>query len=73
MDKAPTNRQTEAYLNASSKNTYDNAVTAGDSILKAHTAGSIYSQAEVDAAVKAINDALDGKATDYTALQEAVD
>ncbi|WP_155519141.1 mucin-binding protein, partial [Limosilactobacillus mucosae] len=58
VDDAPTNKQTDAYLNATDQKVYDKAVAAGDDILKAHTSGSIYSQADVDAAVKAIKDAL---------------
>ena len=72
VDDAPTNKQTDAYLNATDQKVYDKAVAAGDDILKAHTSGSIYSQADVDAAVKAIKDALNGKATDYNDLQKAV-
>ena len=72
VDDAPTNKQTEAYLNATDQKVYDKAVAAGDDILKAHTSGSIYSQADVDAAVKAIKDALNGPKTSYKDLQEAV-
>ena len=72
VDDAPTNKQTDAYLNATDQKVYDKAVAAGDDILKAHTSGSIYSQADVDAAVKAIKDALNGQATNYNDLQKAV-
>ena len=72
VDDAPTNKQTDAYLNATDQKVYDKAVAAGDDILKAHTSGSIYSQADVDAAVKAIKDALNGPKTSYKDLQEAV-
>ena len=69
---APDKRKTDGYLNASDKKAYDDAVTDGQKLLDDHNAGQAYSQTAVNNAVQAINDALDGKATDYDALQKAV-
>ncbi|MFR0629275.1 hypothetical protein ACLUWJ_09680, partial [Limosilactobacillus mucosae] len=47
VDAAPTNRQTEAYLNADDQQAYDDAVAAGKALLD----GKAHSQADVTAAV----------------------
>ncbi|AJT50490.1 hypothetical protein LBLM1_05145 [Limosilactobacillus mucosae LM1] len=69
---APDKRKTDGYLNASDKKAYDDAVTDGQKLLDDHNAGQAYSQTEVNNAVQAINDALNGKPTDKSQLQKDV-
>ncbi|MDK6269249.1 FIVAR domain-containing protein, partial [Lactobacillus mulieris] len=66
-------QKTSAYYNASDdkKQAYDDAVAAGQTVLNNDSA----TQSEVDSATSAINNAksaLDGQATDKTALETAV-
>ncbi len=80
INAAPVNKKTEKYLNASAEKAkvYDDAVTAGQSLLdklKDKDAGLKYSKNDVDNAVNEIQNALnalDGQPTDYDALQKAV-
>ena len=72
VDAAPTNRQKDGYLNASDKKAYDDAVAAGQKLLDEQKAGQAHSQDDVNKAVQAINDALNGQPTDKSQLQKDV-
>ncbi|MFR0629253.1 hypothetical protein ACLUWJ_09520, partial [Limosilactobacillus mucosae] len=67
-DAADNNRKTYKYINATDPKAYDDAVTAGKALLD----GKAHSQLDVNAAVDAINKALDGQTTDTTQLEKDV-
>ncbi|MEY8442017.1 DUF1542 domain-containing protein, partial [Lactobacillaceae bacterium 24-114] len=75
VDAAPSEKSQASYYNASAdaQKAYDEAISAGQTILDNSTN---YDQSDIDEAVTAIQNAksnLTGQATDKTALQTAVD
>ncbi|MGE9968164.1 FIVAR domain-containing protein, partial [Limosilactobacillus mucosae] len=69
VDDAPDNRKTYEYINATDQKAYDDAVAAGEKLLD----GKAHSQSDVNAAVAAINNALNGHPTDNTQLKKDVE
>lgn len=78
VDAAPTEKENASYFNATdeAKDAYDKAVKDGQTILdNISNNAATYDQSDIDAAVTAIQtakNALNGEATDKTALQTAV-